>query len=168
MKTRDALRQVTGRHVEYGDGPLGRVAQQLLERFDAREDARLLDAEERAAQVGKGPILDVLRRELARAKGAALFDNSLPMVTCWDAHQAMERAKSANPTDHGIRTAAAHVKRLWQKDMMGNLAVGDVARLRTTSGSTPSRVSRRLLTPRFRLSASTRCPCSASPSSQPR
>ena len=130
MKTRDALRQVTGRHVEYGDGPLGRVAQQLLERFDAREDARLLDAEERAAQVGKGPILDVLRRELARAKGAALFDNSLPMVTCWDAHQAMERAKSANPTDHGIRTAAAHVKRLWQKDMMGNLAVGDVARLR--------------------------------------
>jgi len=143
MKTRDALRQMTGRHTDYGDGPLGEVAAQLLEGFDQREAHRMATAEERAARNQAGPLLTVLEREVRQARAARLFDNSLPMVSRFEAHQAMQRAKADHASDKGVRQAAAHVQRLWQQDMTGHLAVGDIARLRAHySGQFPkSRVA---------------------------
>ncbi|HET6494158.1 MAG TPA: hypothetical protein VFH61_02200, partial [Thermoleophilia bacterium] len=80
---------------------------------------------------------------MRQAKAARLFDNTLPMVARFEAHQAMQKAKAEHASDKGVRQAAAHVQRLWQQDMTGHLAVGDIARLRAhyTSQFPKSRVA---------------------------
>lgn len=130
MQTRSALQQIAGRSYELGDGPLSMVGRQLLVNFQARESDRLGRADEQAALMGEGPVLDVLRRKLAEARAQDMFQDATPLVTRWDAYQALQHARSVNPTDRGIKMAAKHVERLWHKDAMGVLTLGDVARLR--------------------------------------
>jgi hypothetical protein len=130
MKTRDALRQITGRHHDHGDGPLANVGRQLLQNFQARETQRLADADERAFMAGKGPVIKVLQQKLAEARAADLFQDGTPCVSRFEAYQALDRARGRHPTDRGLRMASAHAERLWHKDRMGYLTVGDVARLR--------------------------------------
>lgn len=131
MRTRDALQQLTGQTYEYGDGPLGQVGRQLLANFQAQETARLAAADERAHMAGQGPILDALRRRLVEARAASLCNDATPCVTRFEAVQALKRARSQHPTDRGLQMATAHAERLWHKNSMGVLTVGDVARLRT-------------------------------------
>lgn len=130
MKTRDALKTFSGRTYMHGDGPLAQYAPQLLANFTASENARLAAADQRAAMAGRGPLLAVMQRRLAEARAADLFQDATPFVARFDAFQCLKQASQQYPTDRGLKMAAAHLERLWHKDAMGVLAIGDIARVR--------------------------------------
>lgn len=132
MQTRDALRRLSGGAInhQYGDGPLGAVADVLIEAFNAREAERLDQAEVRASMMGTGAMFKVLQQRFAAAQEASLYDASVPMVMRFDAHQVLLDASRALPGDRGLKLCAAHAKELWMREPDGVLAVGDVARMR--------------------------------------
>ncbi|APU88865.1 hypothetical protein Rctr197k_034 [Virus Rctr197k] len=132
MQTRSALRHMSsGEHAyEWGDGPLAKVADQLLEVFQVREADRLERAELAAATMGTGAMFAVLQRRFAESEARSLIDVAAPMIMRFDAYQALLDGSRTVPTDRGLRLAAAHAKELWVRDPDGVLAVGDVARLR--------------------------------------
>jgi len=131
MQTRTALRHMSGVNHQWGDGPLGQVADQLLEAFRAREADRLESAELAAATMGTGAMFQALQRRFAEAEERGLIDVAAPMVMRFDAYQCLLDASRAAPTDRGLKMATAHAKELWTREPDGVLAVGDVARLRT-------------------------------------
>jgi hypothetical protein len=109
---------------------LAAVAGQLLHNFQTREADRLAAADERAAMAGKGPILDVLRRKLAEARADDLFNDATPIVSRFEAYQAVNNARGRYPQDRGLRMASAHLQQLWHRDAGGVLTLGDIARVR--------------------------------------
>jgi len=129
MNTREALRQMTGRTHMHGDGPLQAAAALLLQGFDQRQ-AALMAGEDRRHIAQTAPALSALRRHVAEMQSEQIFDNSLPLVSRFEAWQALRQAQRMTPDDRGLRLATAHLKKLWASDKEGALAVGDVARVR--------------------------------------
>jgi len=130
MQTRKKLAALGGGTYEYGDGPLARVADRLLTEHRAAEDARMTAADARAQAQGTGPYLAALRRMAAEQATESLQNCASPCILAADLHAVLQAASAAAPADRGIRMAKAHAYRLWTKDPMGALCVGDVARLR--------------------------------------
>ena len=130
MQTRTALRHLSGDDLQWGDGPLAKVAGQLLEAFQVRESDRMERAELAAATMGTGPMFAALQRRFAESEARSLIDIAAPMIMRFDAYQCLRNAAQAAPQDRGLKMAAAHTKELWVREPDGVLAVGDVVRLR--------------------------------------
>lgn len=125
MQTKRALHAYAGRSPDWGDGPLANVAERLLTEFRAREADRLSHVP------NAGPVVAIVERHLAAMRAQELLNLDLPMATRFDTYEVLRKASAADPSDRGLKLAAAHARRIWERDPVGVVAVGDVARLRT-------------------------------------
>lgn len=129
MQTRKKL-AAYGSNYTFGSGPLAEIADKLFEANRAHEASRMAAAEERAAAQGTGPYLAALTRLAAEQATQALQNCAAPCVLSADFHELLRQAAADQPGDRGLRMCKAHAYKLWMKDPVGSLTVGDVARLR--------------------------------------
>jgi hypothetical protein len=130
MRTLQHLRQLGGPNRALGNGPLSRVANQLVEQHDAEEARRMHAARVRAELSGTGPLFDALQRLAAKAGEDALEQVETPFVLRFEAQRALSEASKANPDDRGLRLAKANLYNLWRQDPYGYLTIGKVAEIR--------------------------------------
>ncbi len=133
MKTREALRRLTGGKINANDvspdGPLARNADWLIASHDKRV-ARIEQEKQRHELVAAVPALEAARKKVDKLMASRVLPDDFPIVTRFDAFSVVKSASRDLPSDTGIKHMATHLERLWHKDPLGSLSAGIISKLR--------------------------------------
>lgn len=118
---------------EYGDYSqddfqtrLAEVADDILDRHEAREAARFQEIEVRTALASQGNLIDEMQYALQEAEHASLLDCKMPAVSTFDAWQVMRSASKDLQTDQGLKQASYVLQDVYRQNPHGHLTVGEL------------------------------------------